>query len=140
MTEEHAQALLQQMQSLEAYMADLIQREESVIRLFQEASGAIESMAAIKEDIPYETLVPVGMGTYVKATISPKEKIIVNIGAGAAIEQDKSAAINYVEQRIKELEVALQQISAQRQEIAMRLEQGQQEMNRLIQDHRNTKQ
>ena len=137
MTEEHAQALLQQMQSLEAYMADLIQKEEAVIKLLQEASGAIESMSAINEDAPYETLVPVGMGTYVKATIQPKEKIIVNIGAGAAVEQDKAAAINYVEQRIKELEVALQQISAQRQEIAARLEQGQKEMNRLIQEHNN---
>ena len=94
-------------------------------------------MSAINEDAPYETLVPVGMGTYVKATIQPKEKMIVNIGAGAAVEQDKAAAINYVEQRIKELEVALQQISAQRQEIAARLEQGQKEMNRLIQEHNN---
>lgn len=140
MSEEQAQALLQQMQTLEAYMADMIQREEAVIKLLQEASGAIESIAAINEDTPYETLVPVGMGTYVKATVSPKEKIIVNIGAGAAIEQDKAAAINYVEQRIKELEIVLQQISAQRQEIAARLEQGQQEMNRLIHEHRNPKQ
>lgn len=140
MSEEQAQALLQQMQALEAYMADLIQREEAVIKLLQEASGAIESMAAINEDAPYETLVPVGMGTYVKATISPKEKMIVSIGAGAAIEQDKAAAINYIEQRIKELEVALQQISSQRQEIASRLGQGQQEMNHLIQEHRNPKQ
>ncbi|MGI0010084.1 MAG: prefoldin subunit alpha, partial [Nitrosopumilaceae archaeon] len=137
MSEEQAQALLQQMQALEAYMADLIQKEEAVIKLLHEASGAIESMAALNEDTPYETLVPVGMGTYVKAMIQPKEKMIVNIGAGAAVEQDKSSAINYIEQRIKELEVALQQISSQRQEIAARLEQGQQEMNRLIQEHRN---
>ena len=140
MSEEQAQALLQQMQALEAYMADLIQREEAVLKLLQEASGAIESMAALNEDTPYETLVPVGMGTYVKAVIQPREKMIVNIGAGAAVEQDKSSAINYMEQRIKELEVALQQISAQRQEIAARLEQGQQEMNHLIQEHRNPKQ
>src|SRR5574341_374787 len=140
MSEEQAQALMQQMQALESYMADLIQKEEAVIRLLQEASGAIEPMATLNEDVPHETLVPVGLGTYVKATIQPKEKIIVNIGAGAAIEQDKAAAINYIEQRIKELEVALQQISAQRQEIAARLEQGQQEMNRLIQEHRNPKQ
>ncbi len=140
MSEEQAQALLQQMQALEAYMADLIQKEEAVIKLLQEASGAIESMVALNEDGPHETLVPVGMGTYVKATIQPKEKIIVNIGAGAAIEQDKVVAINYVEQRIKELEVALQQISSQRQEMALRLEQGQQEMNRLIQEHRTPKQ
>ena len=41
MSEEQAQALLQQMQALEAYMADLIQKEEAVIKLLQEASGAI---------------------------------------------------------------------------------------------------
>jgi len=140
MSEEQAQALLQQMQALETYMTDLIQREEAVIKLLQEASGAIVSMVALNEDTLYETLVPVGMGTYVKATIQPKEKMIVNIGAGAAVEQDKTSAINYIEQRIKELEVALQQISAQRQEIAARLEQGQQEMNHLIQEHRNPKQ
>jgi prefoldin alpha subunit len=140
MSEEQAQALMQQMQALESYMADLIQKEESVIRLLQEASGAIESMATLNEDVPHETLVPVGLGTYVKATIQPKEKIIVNIGAGAAIEQDKVSAINYMEQRIKELEIALQQISAQRQEITARLEQGQHEINRLIQEQRSSKQ
>jgi prefoldin alpha subunit len=140
MSEEQAQSMLQQMQALEAYMVDLIQKEEAVVKLMQEASGTIESMTALKEDTPYETLVPVGMGTYVKATIQPKEKMIVNIGAGSAIEQDKATAINYIEQRIKELEVALQQISAQRQEVAARLEHGQQEMNRLIQEHRNLKQ
>ena len=140
MSEEQAQALLQQMQALEAYMADLIQKEEAVIKLLQEASGEIESMATLNEDVLHETLVPVGMGTYVKATIQPKEKMIVNIGAGTAIEQDKSSAINYIEQRIKELEIALQQISAQRQEIAARLEQGQHEINRLIQEQRSSKQ
>jgi prefoldin alpha subunit len=80
------------------------------------------------------------MGTYVKATIQSKEKMIVNIGAGVAIEQDKASAINYMEQRIKELEIALQQISAQRQEIAARLEQGQHEINRLIQEQHSSKQ
>ncbi|MEK6834247.1 MAG: prefoldin subunit alpha [Thermoproteota archaeon] len=140
MSEEQAQALLQQMQALEAYMADLIQKEEAVIKLLQEASGAIESMATLNEDVTHETLVPVGMGTYVKATIQSKEKMIVNIGAGVAIEQDKASAINYMEQRIKELEIALQQISAQRQEIAARLEQGQHEINRLIQEQHSSKQ
>lgn len=140
MSEEQAQALLQQMQALEAYMADLIQKEEAVIKLLQEASGAIESMAMLNEDVTHETLVPVGMGTYVKATIQSKEKMIVNIGAGVAIEQDKASAINYMEQRIKELEIALQQISAQRQEIAARLEQGQHEINRLIQEQHSSKQ
>lgn len=140
MSEKQAQTLIQQMQALEAYMADLIQKEESVLRLVQEASNAIESLKALDGNTPYETLVPVGMGAYVKATIKPDDKMIVSVGAGAAIEHDKNSAINYVEARIKELEVGLQQISAQKQDITARLDQGQKEMNKIIQASRGSKQ
>ena len=132
MSEEQAQTLLQQMQALEAYMADLLQKEQAVMKLLQEAIGAIESMKALG-DTQLETLVPVGMGTYVKATIPPNEKMVVNIGAGASIEQDKNSAINYVEERIKEMEIVLQQLSGQKHEVAARLEHGQREMNRILQ-------
>lgn len=132
MSEEQAQALMQQMQALEAYMSDLLQKEDSVIKLLHEATGAIESMKALG-DTQLETLVPVGMGAYVKATIQPNEKLLVSIGAGASLEQDKNSAINYVEERIKELEIVLQQLSAQKHEVAARLEQGQQQMNRILQ-------
>ncbi|MBI3623666.1 prefoldin subunit alpha [Candidatus Pacearchaeota archaeon] len=132
MSEEQAQALMQQMQALEAYMSDLLQKEDAVIKLLHEATGAIESMKALG-DTQLETLVPVGMGAYVKATIQPNEKLLVSIGAGASLEQDKNSAINYVEERIKELEIVLQQLSAQKHEVAARLEQGQQQMNRILQ-------
>ncbi|MDE1866189.1 MAG: prefoldin subunit alpha [Thaumarchaeota archaeon] len=140
MSEEQAQALLQQLQALEGYLADLVQREESVMRLLQEATGSIESMKAMSGDTTHETLVPVGLGTYVKAKIEPNQKMIINIGAGASIEQDKDSAINYMESRIKELEIVLQQLAAQRQEVSFRLEQGQQEMNKLIQSSRGSTQ
>jgi len=97
-------------------------------------------MKALGNSTEYETLVPVGLGAYIKATVQPNQKTIVNIGAGAAVEQDKDSAINYMEARIKELEVALQQLTAQRQEVGLRLEQGQQEMNKLIQSSRSSTQ
>lgn len=140
MSEEQAQALLQQMQALESYMADLMQREEAVMKLLQEAVNAVESMKSLTGNAEYETLVPVGLGAFVKAKIHPNQKLIVNIGAGAALEQDKDTAINYMESRIKELELVLQQLSSQRQEISMRLEQGQHEMNRLMQSSRGSMQ
>ena len=140
MSEEQAQALLQQLQALENYMADLIQREEAIMRLIQEAAGAVESMKALGGEKDLETLVPVGMGAYVKAKVEPNQKLIVNIGAGASIEQDKDSAINYMESRIKEFEVVFQQVAAQRQEVGMRLEQGQHEMNKLIQSSRGSTQ
>ena len=140
MSEEHAQALLQQMQSLEAYLSDLLQREETVMRLLQEATNAVESMKVLTGNAEYETLVPVGLGVYVKAKINPDQKMIVNIGAGASVEQNKESAINYMESRIKELEMVLQQLASQRQEVSMKLEQGQHEMNRLIQSNRSPSQ
>ena len=136
MSEEQAQALMQQMQALEAYMSDLLQKEDAVIKLLQEAAGSIESMKALG-DTQLETLIPVGMGAFVKATIKPNEKLLVSIGAGASLEQDKNSAINYVEERIKELEIVLQQLSGQKHEIAARLEQGQQQMNRILQASQN---
>jgi prefoldin alpha subunit len=140
MSEEHAQALLQQMQSLESYLNDLLQREETVMRLLQEATNAVESMKVLTGNSEYETLVPVGLGVYVKAKINPDQKMIVSIGAGASVEQNKESAINYMESRIKELEMVLQQLASQRQEVSMKLEQGQHEMNKLIQSNRSSPQ
>jgi len=137
MSEEQAQALLQQMQTYEGYMADLLQKEESVMKLLQEATGAIESMKALSGDVEFETLIPVGMGAFVKAIIQPNEKMLVHIGAGTSIEQDKNSAINYVEERIKELEIVLQQLSGQKHEVALRLEHGQRKMNRMLQSNQS---
>ena len=138
MSEEQAQALLQQMQAMESYLNDLLQREETVMRLLQEATNAVESMKVITGNVEYDTLVPVGLGVYVKAKINPDQKMIVNIGAGASMEQNRESAINYMESRIKELEIVLQQLSSQRHEVSMKLEQGQHEMNKLIQSNRSS--
>ncbi|MHB8601174.1 MAG: prefoldin subunit alpha [Nitrosotalea sp.] len=137
MSEEQAQALMQQLQAMESYLTDLVQREETIMRLLQEAAGAVESMKGMTGNLDCETLVPLGLGVYAKAKINPEQKMIVNIGSGASVEQDKSSAINYMESRIKELEMVLQQLATQRQEVSMKLEQGQHEMNKLIQSNRN---
>jgi len=110
-----------------------------MINVLREATSAIESIKAVKEETDYETLVPLGLGTFVKAKILPNEKIVVNVGSGTAMEKDKESTINYIESRIKEIEIALKETAAQKQEIALRLEQGKHEMNRLIQAERTQK-
>lgn len=139
MSEEQVQQLLYQMQILESYFADLIQRENYMISVLKEATSAIESIKAVNENTEYETLVPLGLGTFIKAKILPNEKIVLNVGAGAALEKNKESTINYIESRIKEIEVALGETAAQKQEVALRLEQGKHEMNRLMQTARNQK-
>ena len=128
------------MQMLETYLNDLIGKEGNIVNILREANSAIQSIKSINENSESETLVPMGIGTFVKAKILPNQKLVVNLGAGAAIEKDKDSAINYLESRIKEMEVALNETNAKKQEVIANLEQGKQEMNRLVQEGRSKKQ
>ena len=80
------------------------------------------------------------MGTFVKTKIDSNEKIVLNIGAGAVVEKDKDSAINFLESRIKEMEIALKDAIAQKQDVLVRLEQGKQQLNHLMQSSKNKKQ
>lgn len=132
MSEEQAQQFLQQLQMLESYVAELTQRENTLVGIMREASAAIDSIKGVGSKDQSDTLVPLGLGTFVKTQISSKDKIILNIGAGVAIEKDKDAAINYLESRLKEIEVALQDTSAKRHDATTRLEQGKQQINQMM--------
>ena len=125
---------------LETYLNDLFAKESNIVNILREANSAIQSIKSIDDKSESETLVPMGLGSFVKAKILPNQKIVLNLGAGAAIEKDKDSTINYLESRIKEMEVALQETSAKKQEVIANLEQGKQEMNRLAQEVRAKKQ
>ncbi len=133
MSEEQAQQLMQQMQMLETYFSDLSQREGTFLGVLREATAAIESMKSLSQKPESETLVPIGIGTYVPTKISSDSKIVLSIGAGVAVEKDFPSAINYLEAHIKEIEVALQDNAAKKQDAAARLEQGREQINQLMQ-------
>ena len=133
MSEQQAEQLMQQMQMLETYFSDLSQREGTFVSILREATAAIESIKSLGTQPDSDTLVPLGMGAYVPTKISSNNKIVVNIGAGVAVEKDFPAAINYFEARIKEIEIALQDTAAKKQDAANRLEQGKAQINQLMQ-------
>ncbi len=133
MSEEKAQQLMQQMQMLETYFSDLSQREGTLYSVLREATAAIESIKSLSQKSNSEALVPVGMGTFVKTNISSNDKIVLNIGAGISLEKDSTSAINYLEARIKEIEVAIQDLSGKKHDAAAQLEQGKNQINQLVQ-------
>jgi len=133
MSEEQAQQLMQQMQMLETYFSELSQREGTFLSVLRETTAAIESIKSLSEKPESETLVPIGIGTYVPTKISSNSKIVLSIGAGVAVEKDFPSAINYLEAHIKEIEVALQDNAAKKQDAAAQLEQGREKINQLMQ-------
>ena len=132
MSEEQAQQLLYQMQMMEGYLSELTQKEGTIMSIIREASSAIQSLKTIDTKTDNETLVPVGLGTFIKTKTVPNEKLIQNIGAGIAVEKDKDSAINFLELRLKEMQVALQETSNQKQQISASLEQGKQQMEQML--------
>ena len=139
MSEEQAQQLMQQMQMLENHFAQLSQQESSIINIIREANSALHSINETKTQDESDGLVPIGMGVYVQSKIQSKDKVVVNIGSGIAIEKDQNSAINWLESRLKELEVALQNVNSQKQQVADNLEIGKQQTQSFIQKSQQAK-
>ena len=133
MSEEQAQQLMKQMQMLETYFSELSQREGTFLSVLRETTAAIESIKSLSEKPESETLIPIGIGAYIPTKISSNSKIVLSIGAGVAVEKDFLSAINYLEAHIKEIEVALQDNAAKKQDAATQLEQGREQINQLMQ-------
>jgi prefoldin alpha subunit len=128
-SEQKISEMLQQSKILEAYMNDILTKESTVTRLITEghlASEAIQELSSTTQD---ESLVPIGIGVYLKVTVPQVTNLLVNVGSGVTIEKSKENAKNYVELRIKEFELALKQLQSQKEQIEMRMNQLQNEVN-----------
>lgn len=124
--------MVEQSRILEAYMNDIITREATVTRLMAEARLASAAVQNIDEN-EVESLTPIGIGVYIKTLIPPLKKLLINVGAGVIMEKTKEDTINYVEAKIKEFELGLRQLLNQKQQIAMRMEQIQSQINQMLQ-------
>ncbi|MFM8659389.1 MAG: prefoldin subunit alpha [Candidatus Nitrosotenuis sp.] len=133
MSEEQAQQLLYRMQMLESIAASLDQKEGAIVNFLREAFASVDSIKNLSGGQEVESLIPLGIGAYAKANIIPNSKILMDIGAGIAVEKDHASAMNYLESRIKELQVALNETSAQKHQTMMQLEQLKEQMNQMMQ-------
>ena len=133
MSEDQAQQFLYQMQMLESIASSLDQKEGAIVNFLREAIASVESIKNLNSDKEIESLIPLGLGAYAKAMIQPNSKVIVDIGAGIALERDQSSAMTFLESRIKELQVALNETSSQKHQAVMQLEGLKEQMNQLMQ-------
>lgn len=128
-SEQKISEMLQQSKILEAYMNDILGKEATVSRLITEAHLASEAIQGLSSADQQESLIPIGIGVFLKVTVPQVTNLLVSVGSGVTIEKSKENAKNYVESRIKEFELALQQIQSQKEQIAMRMNQLQNEVN-----------
>src|SRR5919206_4931391 len=82
--EQRINELVQQSRILEAYMNDIMTRQVTVSKLMEEAHLASNTIQKISSESDVESLMPIGIGVYIKTTVAPIKKLLVNFDAGVA--------------------------------------------------------
>jgi len=94
-----------------------------------ESAAAIESIRAIEENKDGIVLLPVGGGALLRVKVLDAGHVLVNIGADVSVERASADAVEYLRDRIAELEAvgkkvagSVEQLQGQATEISRRLE------------------
>jgi len=131
--EQKINEMMQQARVLEAHLNEIIAREAAVSRLLEEAKLASSAVQEVQSETEVESYVPVGVGVHMRVSVPPVKKLLINIGAGVAVEKSREDTINYIESRLKEFEIALKQLMGQKQQVSLRMEQIQVQVNEMVQ-------
>lgn len=110
MSREQAQDLLYEIQLLDEKKAEATRLEAVIRHHLKEAESTIESIKELEKETGEDTLVPLGADVYVKSKISSNSTVLVSIGANVVLEKDNQFALNFLEERIKGLQINLQEI------------------------------
>jgi prefoldin alpha subunit len=130
------QADPREIQTLQMYLNEYGQQIELMTQQLSmieqqrlEGTAAIETLRAIQENADGAVLLPIGGGAYLRVKVLDAGNVLVNIGADVSVERATADAVEYLEDRITELEAlakkvagSVEQLQGQATEISRRLE------------------
>lgn len=130
---------------------DIVRQLATEIRILEGSIGALQSRldivrAAINEvTLAFNTLdglkslqegdstlVPVGAGSYVRMKIADSKKLVMGIGAGAAMEKDVESSVGELKGRLEELDRARTSIQQQLDQTVGRYQQDRDALEELL--------
>ncbi len=139
------------MASTQMREGDIVRQLATEIRILEGSIGALQSRldvvrAATNEvTLAYNTLeglkklqdgdstlVPVGAGSYVRMNIADSKKLVMGIGAGAAMEKDVESSVSELKGRLEELDKARTSIQQQLDQTVGRYQQDRDALEELL--------
>jgi len=125
-----------ELQSLQLYMNEYRQQAEVFAQQYSlleegrmEAHAAIEALEEIRASPESIVLLQVGGGASVRARILDPDRVLLSIGSEVVLEKANAAAVDYLKDRITEMEASgrkvaetLDRIRGQMNEIARRID------------------
>lgn len=139
------------MASPSAKQEDLVRQLATEIRILEGSASALQSRldivrAAISEitlahntlegfktlQEGEDTLVPIGAGSYVRMKIADSKKLVMGIGAGAAVEKEVGSSVEELKGRLQELDKARNSIQQQLEQTLARYQQDRDALEELL--------
>jgi len=104
MTPQQLQELVGQHQQYQ-YQAEAIGQQLNMLKMtLNDLETALTTITALKDESGgKETLVPIGFGSFVNATLASTDKVVIGIGAGVSVEKKTEEAKVFLEKRKEEL-------------------------------------
>lgn len=115
------------------YQAEAIAQQINMVQVtIKDVETALVTITALKnEPAGRETLVPLGFGSFAKATLADTENIVVGIGAGVSVEKKIDEAKAFLEKRREELTKYYEQLNNTLAKLAQEL----QNIQKIVQKH-----
>jgi prefoldin alpha subunit len=125
-----------ELQSLQLYLNEYRQQAEVFAQQYSlleegrmEAHAAIEALEEIRASPESVVLLQVGGGASVRARVLDPDRVLLSIGSEVIIERSNAAAVDYLKDRITEMEASgrkvaetLDRLRGQMNEIARRID------------------
>jgi len=115
------------------YQAESLAQQINMVKLtIRDVETALTTITALKDEpAGQETLVPVGFGSFVKATLSSTDTVVVGVGAGVSVEKNIDDAKAFLDKKKEELNKYLEQLNGTITKLGQEL----QNIQKLVQKH-----
>jgi len=127
---EDIQKKIVEFQVLEANLKILQDRTENLNEKMEEFQSTRMAIEELKETKPNEALIPLGSGIFVTGNVEKSENLIVDIGSGIVLKNSREKVIEIIENKIKELEKDIKNVTEQSMSIILRLEKIREEVEK----------
>jgi len=121
--ERRLQNLAVELRLLEGMVGEIRARMGTIDAFLREltlAKTTLENVGSL--EVGDEILIPIGGGSFLKAKLADKDKVVIGIGAGVTVEKPLKEAVSLVDSRVAELGKARSSMEQQLNQVLERME------------------
>lgn len=120
-TREDIERIVEERNSLTALLDAIRQNLALISQSINELNGAKDMLTILNKGEAKDTYAEIGGGIFIRASPAQGERVLVSVGANYVVEMDVQSAINYIGDRIKELEDLRNKLNAQASDVSKRI-------------------